>query len=78
MARPLTKTYSPTHPYTVERHDQDDGSIAYEVVDNRPESYWIVCAINDRYDERDEKMHGAKRDAETIARALNLMNGGFS
>lgn len=75
--RPLTKTYSKTHPYVVERHDQEDGSITYEVWDYRPESYWRVCAINDVDDDRDEKMHGAKRDAEAIARALNLMNGGL-
>jgi len=37
--RPLRKTYSPLAPYVVMREDQDDGSITYDVFDERPDSY---------------------------------------
>lgn len=83
MARPLQKTYSKSHPYVVERHDQEDGSISYEILDERPESYRRLCTINDQDDSEtwsdDEKrpQHTAKSDAEMIVRALNLMNGGL-
>lgn len=67
--RPLQATYSPTSPYAVERLDEDDGTIVYEVVDARPESYRPVCTISD--------IGGtypyAKHDAEQIARGLNLL-----
>lgn len=67
--RPLQKTYSPTAPYVVERIDQDDGSITYEVMDERPDSYRIVCFVPD-----DDGRNGyAKHDAEQIARGLNLL-----
>lgn len=67
--RPLKKTYQPSAPYVVERSDDDDCSIRYEVMDERPESYRIVCFIDD-----DEGRSGfAKHDAEQIARALNFM-----
>lgn len=82
MARPLKKTYSPTHPYVVERHDQDDGSITYEVWDYRPDSYRRLCSINEwndggTEDDKGRDLSTAKDDAEMIARALNLMNGGL-
>lgn len=82
MARPLRKTYSKTHPYVVERHDQDDGSITYEIWDRRPDSYRRLCSMNERDDGGGEDDNGnefftAKEDAELIARALNLMNGGL-
>lgn len=88
MARPLQKTYSPTHPYVVERHDQEDGSITYEIWDERPDSYRRLCSINEMYDslragddddynKRKRPPHNAKSDAEMIVRALNLMNGGL-
>lgn len=87
MARPLKKTYSPSHPYTVERHDQEDGSITYEVWDNRPDTYRRLCSINDQNDsihcqdhddQKDNKWKvNAKSDAEMIVHALNLMNGGL-
>lgn len=67
--RPLRKSYSPQEPYVVERQDQDDGSITYEVMDERPGSYRIVCFVSD-------DMGGnayAKHDADQIARALNMM-----
>ena len=63
--RPLTKTYQPNAPYVVERQDDDYGGIAYEVVDERPDSYRAVCSCSDdRY---------GKADAENIARALNML-----
>lgn len=67
--RPLTKTYQPNAPYIVRREDQDDGSISFEVFDERPDSYRFVCATSD-------DMGGnayAKHDAEQIARGLNLL-----
>ena len=83
MARPLRKTYSPTHPYVVERHDCEDGSITYEIWDHRPTTYRRVCALNE-WDfagvpepDEDRIPSTAKDDAELIARALNLMNGGL-
>lgn len=83
MARPLTKTYSPTHPYVVERHDQEDGSITYEIWDHRPDSYRRLCSINEHNDslefsdEDKRPQHSARSDAALIVRALNLMNGGL-
>jgi hypothetical protein len=83
MVRPLRKTYSPSHPYVVERHDQEDGSITYEVWDERPETYRRLCSINEWYDGGDladddeTEISTAKDDAELIARALNLMHGGL-
>lgn len=64
--RPLKKTYSPTEPYVVRRDDQDDGSISYEVYDERPDSYRYVCGFND-YNAY------ARHDAEQVARGLNLL-----
>ena len=66
MARPLRETYSTTHPYIVERYDQEYGSITYEIWDTRPNSYRMLCSVEER-----------QSDAEMIARALNLMNGGL-
>lgn len=83
MARPLQKTYSPTHPYVVERRDQEDGSITYEIWDQRPESYRRLCSINEwndseTYNDEDKRpKHNTKSDAEMIARALNLNCGGL-
>jgi hypothetical protein len=83
MVRPLQKRYSPTHPYVMERHDWDDGSISYEIWDHRPESYRRLCSIYEESDsetwsdEEKRPLHNAKSDAEMICRALNLMNGGI-
>lgn len=66
--RPLTKSYSPTEPYVVRREDQDDGSISYEIYDERPESYRFVGSTYD--------FGGGpytKHDAEQIVRGLNLL-----
>lgn len=67
--RPLQKTYSPTAPYVVERRDQDDGSITFEVYDERPDSYRFVCAVSDDCGANAY----AKFDAEQIARGLNML-----
>ena len=70
--RPLQKTYRPEAPYQVERHDQEDGSITYEVWDERPESYRRLCGLNDGEDGAGFNRY-AKHDAEQIARGLNLL-----
>jgi hypothetical protein len=82
MARPLHVTYFKSHPYVVERHDQENGSITYEIWDHRPESYRRLCSINEwndggTEDDKGRELFTAKQDAELIVRALNLMNGGF-
>jgi hypothetical protein len=82
MARPLQKTYQPCHPYVVERHDQEDGSITYEVWDYRPDTYRRICSMNEwndggAEDNEERELSTAKDDAELIVRALNLMNGGL-
>lgn len=66
--RPLQRRYHPDAPYAVVRNDNDNGSISYEIFDERPGSYRFVCGISD-YDGNPY----AKHDAEQIARALNLM-----
>lgn len=80
-ARPLQKTYSKTHPYVIVRTDGefnegDEGEdiIGYEIWDERPESYHRLCTV---YEDPGEDRGEAKRDAELIVRALNLMNGGL-
>jgi hypothetical protein len=82
MARPLKKTYLPRHPYVVERHDQEDGSVTYEIWDYRPDSYRRLCSLNEwndggMEDDEERDLSTAKADAELIVRALNLMNGGL-
>lgn len=78
---PLRKTYSKTHPYVVERHDQEDGSIHYEIWDHRPDSYRRLCTVcedyNDDSDDGSPERGQAKQDADMIVRALNLNNGGL-
>jgi hypothetical protein len=67
--RPLSKTYQPNAPYVVAREDQDNGSIAYEIYDERPDSYRYVCATSDDGGGNPY----AKHDAEQIARGLNML-----
>lgn len=83
MAAPLKKTYSPRHPYVVERHDEDDGAIVYEIWDQRPKSYRRLCSLHEWYDGGAEDDCGrvlstAKSDAELICCALNYLNDGPS
>jgi hypothetical protein len=66
--RPLTATYEPMAPYIVERVDDDDGQIIFEVRDKRPDSFRCVCSTSD--------FGGngyAKHDVEQVARALNML-----
>lgn len=67
--RPLRKTYQSTAPYEVEREDLDDGTIAYHVVDMRPDSFRTVCTVDD--DGGSDSY--VKHDAEQIVRGLNLL-----
>lgn len=67
--RPLKKTYSPTEPYTVTRWDEEDGSIHYDICDERPDYYRHVCTVSD-YEGQNPY---AKHDAEQIVRGLNLL-----
>ena len=63
-----------TRPWTVERHDQDDGTINYEIwavfrgADGGTTMHRIAT-IND-YDNEN-----AKDDAAMIAKAVNLLSG---
>lgn len=57
-------------PWTVERHDQDDGSINYEIwAINPPTVYHRIVTLNDWDNER------AKDDADLIAKAVNHLLG---
>ena len=67
--RPLRATYQPGSPYAVTRQDQEDGTISYEIYDERPDTYRFVCATSDDMG----RNAYAKHDAEQIARALNLL-----
>jgi hypothetical protein len=78
--RSLRKTYSPDQPYVIERHDQEDGSITYEVWDHRPDTYRRLCSLNEwndggTEDDEERDLSTAKADAEMIVRALNMMHG---
>lgn len=67
--RPLQATYSPTSPYSARRQDQDDGSITYEIFDERPDSYRFICGVSDDCGQNPY----AKHDAEQMARGLNML-----
>jgi hypothetical protein len=36
--------------WTIERHDQEDGSITYEIWDHKPPTCGRICSINTHYD----------------------------
>lgn len=77
MARPLTKTYRPAKPYVIVRTDLDDGRIAYEIWDERPESYHRLCTIyEDDAGEDIGDRSEARRDAQLIVAALNATVSG--
>lgn len=73
--RPLEKTYDPYMPYQVERHDQSDGSIAYEIWDTRPEHYRRLTTVYehpvDDCEEPNLERGQAKKDSDLIVMALN-------
>jgi hypothetical protein len=70
MPSPRTQTYSPIAPYVVERRDDGNGYIYYEIWDYRPVSYRRICNI---YEQDYGRPGDARRDADMIARALNLL-----
>ena len=49
--------------------DEEDGTIRFEVFDERPDSYRFICATDDGGGTNPY----AKHDAELIARGLNLL-----
>lgn len=67
--RPLKKTYAPSAPYVANRQDHDDGSITYEIFDERPDSYRFICGVSDDCGQNPY----AKHDAEQMARGLNML-----
>lgn len=71
MARPLRDTYNPSAPYVVQRHDDEDGGIQYEIVDKRPDTYRRLCTISEEFSVTRAQ---AKRDADMIVRALNALH----
>lgn len=77
--RPLRKTYSPSEPFVVNRQDQEDGSIQYEIWDERPDSYRRLCTVSEDYcddsEDGDPDRGQSMKDADLIARALNFMHG---
>lgn len=77
--RPLQKTYDPAKPFVVNRQDQEDGSIQYEIWDERQDSYRRLCVAaedyNDDSEDGDPDRGQAMKDADLIARALNFMHG---
>lgn len=77
--RPLKKTYDPAQPFVVERHDQEDGSIHYEIWDERQDSYRRLCTVCEDYNDDSEdgspERGQSMKDANLIARALNFMHG---
>ena len=70
--RSLKKRYDPAAPFGVERVDHDDGSISYEIMDWRPDSYRIVAFVHE--DDDGEDRGQALTDANLIVRALNFMH----
>lgn len=66
--RPLRATYNPDAPYVVERHEDEEGGIQYEIIDKRPDTYRRLCTISDEFSVTRAQ---AKRDADMIVCALN-------
>ena len=65
--------------FTVERHDQEDGAIHYEIWDTKPASYRRLCVVcedyNDDSDDGSPDRGQSKKDADLIVRALNALHG---
>jgi hypothetical protein len=53
-----------TGPVRVERHDDDDGNIIYEVWDYGPKTYHMICSISEVH------CDNAKAEADFVALAL--------
>jgi hypothetical protein len=79
MARPLSRSYDPKNPFVVERHDQEDGSIHYEIWDERPDTYRRLCTVTEDYNDDSEDgspdRGQSKKDADMIVTALNMVFG---
>lgn len=61
----MAKRIATPPPYVVLRHDNEDGSIQYEIWNEGPEHYNRVASLNDRYDSL------AKLNAEFIVKCVN-------
>jgi hypothetical protein len=70
MTRRVPKSL--TGPIKVERQDQDDGSITYEVMDWGTGTYHCLCHVSTDYNDN------AKQEAEFIALALNNAIGALT
>lgn len=79
MARPLRTTYDPANPFEVQRQDQEDGSIVYEIWDRRPDTCRRLCVCAEDYCDEDVEPNPergqTKKDADMIATALNMVYG---
>jgi hypothetical protein len=53
-----------TGPIRVERNDDDDGNITYEVWDHGPKTYHMICSISEVH------CDNAKAEADFVALAL--------
>ena len=53
-------------PWLVERHDQDDGSINYEIWCQESPTYTRICTISENFDS-----NKAREDAALIVQAVN-------
>jgi hypothetical protein len=63
-------------PYVVERHDEEDGSISYEIWDTRQETFRRLCRLSEVDAEVEANDRGeARRDAYLICNALNAFKG---
>lgn len=73
--RPLRATWDPRNPFQAEKVDQEDGSITYEIMDMRPDTYGIIAFVHEEPvdDELDIEDRGnAFTQAIFIVRALNF------
>lgn len=59
-------------PIVVERHDDDDGTINYELWDHGGAKYHCVCTVTDSFNDN------AKAEAEFIALAMNNAIGALT
>jgi hypothetical protein len=54
-----------TGPIVVERHDEDDGNLIYEVWDHGGPAYHMICSVSEVH------CDNAKAEAEFIALSMN-------
>lgn len=66
MKKKRSTTFTPG-PWEVERHDQDDGSIEYEIWNHSPEHYTRIVTVSDENDDAN-----AKNNALLMAAAPEL------